>query len=65
MQNLIGETGAVLSPAVGGVLRDRTGGWTAAVWLDAAIIVAGFCLLTAVRDPRRGSGSGSGSGKSA
>ncbi|MER6219824.1 MFS transporter [Streptomyces sp900105755] len=57
MQNLIGETGAVLSPAVGGVLRDQTGGWTAAVWLDAAIIVAGFCLLIPVRDPRRG-GSG-------
>ncbi|MFT2016564.1 MFS transporter [Streptomyces sp. 796.1] len=49
MENLIGETGAVLSPAVGGVLRDSTGSWTAAVWLDAAIVVAGFCLLTGVR----------------
>lgn len=50
LQNLIGETGAVLSPAIGGVLRDHTGGWTAAVWLDTAIIVAGFCLLIPVRD---------------
>jgi MFS transporter, ACS family, D-galactonate transporter len=54
MQNLIGETGAVLSPAIGGVLRDHTGDWTAAVWLDTAIIVAGFCLLVPVRDARSG-----------
>ncbi len=57
MQNLIGETGAVLSPAIGGVLRDHTGGWTAAVWLDAAIVVVGFCLLIPVRDARAGSAS--------
>lgn len=49
MQNLIGETGAVLSPAIGGVLRDSTGSWTAAVWLDAAIVVAGFLVLSQVR----------------
>ena len=35
MNNLIGETGAVLSPAVSGVLRDATGAWSAAVFLDA------------------------------
>ncbi|MFF5721180.1 MFS transporter [Streptomyces buecherae] len=52
MQNLIGETGAVLSPAVGGVLRDSTGSWTAAVWLDAAIVAVGFCLLVGVRGRR-------------
>ena len=28
MNNLIGEIGAVLSPAVSGALRDATGGWT-------------------------------------
>ena len=27
MNNLIGEIGAVLSPAVSGALRDATGGW--------------------------------------
>lgn len=52
MQNLIGETGAVLSPAIGGVLRDSTGDWNAAVWLDAAIVVAGFCVLACVRGSR-------------
>jgi MFS transporter, ACS family, D-galactonate transporter len=49
MENLIGETGAVLSPAISGVLRDSTGGWTAAVWMDAAIVVVGFGVLTQVR----------------
>ncbi|WP_314172381.1 MFS transporter [Streptomyces winkii] len=49
MQNLIGETGAVLSPAISGVLRDQTGGWEAAVWLDTAIVVAGFFVLSQVR----------------
>src|SRR3712207_8080001 len=28
MMNLIGEIGAVLSPAVSGALRDATGGWS-------------------------------------
>lgn len=49
LENLIGETGAVLSPAISGVLRDSTGSWAAAVWMDAAIVVAGFCVLTQVR----------------
>ena len=35
MNNLIGEIGAVLSPAVSGALRDATGGWSAAIFLDA------------------------------
>lgn len=52
MQNLIGEMGAVLSPAIGGVLRDSTGGWNSAVWLDAAIVVAGFLVLALVRATR-------------
>jgi hypothetical protein len=33
--NLIGETGAVLSPAVSGVLCDATGAWSPAVSLHA------------------------------
>ncbi|MFE6775061.1 MFS transporter [Streptomyces sp. NPDC057702] len=56
MQNLIGETGAVLSPAIGGVLRDSTGSWSAAVWLDAGIVVVGFCLLAGVRSQRASPG---------
>ncbi len=52
MENLIGETGAVLAPAIGGVLRDSTGGWNAAVWLDAGLVVAGFIVLSQVRGQR-------------
>ncbi|QPP08989.1 MFS transporter [Streptomyces bathyalis] len=53
MQNLIGEIGAVLSPAISGVLRDSTGGWEAAVWLDAIIVVAGFFVLSQVRSRKQ------------
>ena len=60
MNNLIGEIGAVLSPAVSGALRDATGGWTAAVFLDAGLILAAVLLLALVRDARVG-GSGEGS----
>jgi MFS family permease len=50
--NLIGEMGAVLSPAISGTLRDATGNWTAAVMLDAGIILTSFVLLLFVREPR-------------
>jgi MFS transporter, ACS family, D-galactonate transporter len=50
--NLIGEMGAVLSPAISGTLRDATGNWTAAVMLDAGIILVSFVLLLFVREPR-------------
>lgn len=50
--NLIGEMGAVLSPAISGVLRGATGNWHAAVLLDAGIILASFVLLLFVREPR-------------
>jgi nitrate/nitrite transporter NarK len=50
MNNLIGEIGAVLSPAVSGVLRDATGAWTAAVFLDAGLIACAFVLLMFVRE---------------
>lgn len=53
MMNLIGEIGAVLSPAVSGVLRDATGDWQAAVWLDAGLIVAGLAVLAFVRERAR------------
>jgi ACS family D-galactonate transporter-like MFS transporter len=53
MMNLIGEIGAVLSPAISGVLRDATGAWNAAVFLDAAIVLVGFVLLLLVRETRR------------
>lgn len=52
LRNLIGEMGAVLSPALSGVLRDATGGWGAALYLDAGIILTSFVLLMFVREPR-------------
>jgi MFS-type transporter involved in bile tolerance (Atg22 family) len=52
MMNLIGEIGAVLSPAISGVLRGATGTWTAAVMLDGAIVLAGFVLILFVRETR-------------
>jgi MFS-type transporter involved in bile tolerance (Atg22 family) len=50
MSNLVGETGAVLSPAISGVLRDATGSWATAIYLDAAIILGSFVLIVFVRE---------------
>jgi ACS family D-galactonate transporter-like MFS transporter len=50
MNNMIGEIGAVLSPAVSGALRDATGGWEAAVFLDAGLIACAALLLLCVRE---------------
>ncbi len=54
MNNLIGEIGAVLSPAVSGALRDATGGWATAVFLDAGLILAAVILLAFVREATLG-----------
>jgi ACS family D-galactonate transporter-like MFS transporter len=51
MMNLIGEIGAVLSPVVSGALRDATGSFNAAVYLDAGIILLAFVLLMFVKEP--------------
>ena len=53
MNNLIGEIGAVLSPAVSGALRDATGGWSAAVFVDAALIGMAVILFLFVREAAR------------
>jgi ACS family D-galactonate transporter-like MFS transporter len=50
MNNLIGEIGAVLSPAVSGALRDATGGWEAAIFLDAGLIACAVVLFLFVRE---------------
>jgi len=52
LMNLIAEMGAVLSPAISGVLRDATGDWSAAVFLDAGLILGSFVLLCFVREQR-------------
>jgi MFS-type transporter involved in bile tolerance (Atg22 family) len=53
MNNLIGEIGAVLSPAVSGALRDATGGWSTAVFVDAGLIAAAVILFFFVREAAR------------
>jgi MFS family permease len=53
--NLIGEIGGVLSPGISGALRDATGGWNAAVMLDAGIILASAVVLLFVRESRAAS----------
>ncbi|MCL6439702.1 MAG: MFS transporter, partial [Rubrobacteraceae bacterium] len=50
MMNLIGEMGAILSPSISGALRDATGNWHAALFLDTALIFCGFILLLFVRE---------------
>jgi nitrate/nitrite transporter NarK len=52
MMNLIGEMGAVLSPAISGVLRNATGQWTTAVFLDGGLMLVSFVLLCFVRERR-------------
>ncbi|MBN2910856.1 MFS transporter [Polycladomyces sp. WAk] len=52
MANLVGEIGAVLSPAVSGTLRDATNSWSPAVFLDAAIILSFFVLVLFVKERR-------------
>jgi hypothetical protein len=47
--------GAVLAPAVSGALRDATGAWTAAVFLDAGLIAIAVLLLALVREAPRSS----------
>jgi ACS family D-galactonate transporter-like MFS transporter len=50
MNNLIGEIGAVLSPAVSGALRDATDSWNAAIFLDAGLIACAVVLFCFVRE---------------
>ena len=58
--NLVAEIGAVLSPVVGGVLREATGTWTLALIVNAVILTASAALILFVREapkaaPRGGS----------
>jgi MFS transporter, ACS family, D-galactonate transporter len=57
MMNLIGEMRAVLSPAISGVLRDATGDWNAAVFLDGGLMLVSFVLLCFVRARRPAPGT--------
>jgi MFS family permease len=53
MNNMVGEIGAVLAPAVAGTLRDATGNWTAAVYLDAGLIAIAALLFVFVRESQK------------
>jgi hypothetical protein len=50
LENLISEIGAVASPVVSGVLRDRTGEWAPGVYVAVAIMVVGLILFALVRE---------------
>src|SRR4051795_2586404 len=50
MLNLVSEIGAVLSPVVSGILRDRTGTWAAGVYVAAAIMIVSFFLYLMVKE---------------
>jgi hypothetical protein len=55
MDDLVGETGAVLSPAVSGARFDATGGWESAVFLDAGLIAGAVLLFCPAREHARSS----------
>jgi ACS family D-galactonate transporter-like MFS transporter len=63
LNNLIGEIGAVLSLPVSGALRDATGSWTAAVFVDAGVIAVALVLLAMVRERRKSAVIGSAAGE--
>ena len=50
LENLISEIGAVASPVVSGVLRDKTGEWAPGVYVAVAIMVVGLILFALVRE---------------
>ncbi|MDX3231885.1 MFS transporter [Streptomyces sp. ME19-01-6] len=52
MWNLVGEIGAVISPALGGALFDAYGTWVGAVYIDGALMIAGAVLYVFVREGR-------------
>lgn len=50
LYNLIGEIGAVLSPVLGGTLRDHYGGWAPAIYLDCGVITISFICILFLRE---------------
>jgi ACS family D-galactonate transporter-like MFS transporter len=52
MFNLIGEIGAVISPALGGALFDAYGTWVHAVYVDGAVMLASAVIYLLVRERR-------------
>jgi MFS transporter, ACS family, D-galactonate transporter len=50
LENLISEIGAVASPVVSGLLRDKTGSWAAGVFVAVGIMVVAGILWTFARE---------------
>lgn len=48
--NLVGEIGAVVSPALSGTLFDHYGSWTHAVYIDGALMLASAGLYVLIRE---------------
>ena len=48
--NLVGEIGAVVSPALSGTLFDHYGSWTSAVYIDGALMLTSAVLYVLVRE---------------
>jgi ACS family D-galactonate transporter-like MFS transporter len=48
--NLVGEIGAVISPALSGTLFDHYGSWTSAVYIDGALMLTSAVLYVLVRE---------------
>lgn len=48
--NLVGEIGAVISPALSGTLFDHYGSWTHAVYIDGALMLISAVLYMLIRE---------------
>ncbi|MET8180883.1 MFS transporter [Streptomyces sp. NPDC005336] len=48
--NLVGEIGAVISPALSGTLFDHYGSWTQAVYVDGALMLVSAVLYVLIRE---------------
>ncbi|MCD9591746.1 MULTISPECIES: MFS transporter [unclassified Streptomyces] len=48
--NLVGEIGAVISPALSGTLFDHYGSWTHAVYIDGALMLVSALLYMLIRE---------------
>lgn len=55
MWNMIAEIGALASPVISGTIRDATGAWAPAVYLDAGLVLASALVYLAVKRDRTSS----------
>ncbi|MCL6593069.1 MAG: MFS transporter [Alicyclobacillus sp.] len=58
MFNLISEIGAVLAPAISGTMRDATGSWIPASYLDAILLICSAALVFLIRERAKSHATG-------